>query len=91
MVLNPTACSYNTVIKQIACGSTHTHILSYHGEIYSFGSNANGKLGLGLSQAELPFTNSPILINTLPKVQAIAAGSEHSLAVGKNHKAYGWG
>ena len=40
-------CSYNILIKQIACGEAQTHLLSQDGYVYSMGSNEYGVLGLG--------------------------------------------
>lgn len=36
-------------IKQIACGREHTALVSFEGQLYTMGSNQNGKLGLGQS------------------------------------------
>ena len=35
----PKMCSYNILIKSIACGEAHTHLLSQDGYVYSMGSN----------------------------------------------------
>ena len=35
-------------IAQIACGSEHTFILTQKGEVYSWGLNIKGQLGLGM-------------------------------------------
>ena len=43
----PKLCSYNILVKQIACGEAHSHILSQDGYVYSMGSNQYGVLGLG--------------------------------------------
>ena len=59
------------------------------------GSNDNGKLGLGLTDKELLQSASPRLVESMKGVRSVAAGLNHSLAVGKdshNHiKVYGWG
>ena len=49
----PRMCSYNILIKSIACGEAHTHLLSQDGYVYSMGRNSNGVLGLGKSIEEL--------------------------------------
>ena len=45
----PRMCSYNILIKSVACGDSHTHLLSQDGYVYSMGSNSHGVLGLGKS------------------------------------------
>ena len=46
----PKLCSYNILIKQVACGADHSHLLSQDGYVYSMGANNEGVLGLGQSQ-----------------------------------------
>mmetsp|Transcript_31050 Transcript_31050/g.30502 ORF Transcript_31050/g.30502 Transcript_31050/m.30502 type:complete len:110 (+) Transcript_31050:211-540(+) len=84
-------CSYNILVASIACGSTHTHILSKDGFLYSTGSNKEGKLGLGLAYSELPFSICPRLVESLTNVSSVACGSDHSLACDSQGRVYGWG
>ena len=55
------------------------------------GSNEEGKLGVGLSHAELPYSKSPRLVEGVSGIQFIAAGHNHSLVVGHKSELYGWG
>jgi alpha-tubulin suppressor-like RCC1 family protein len=55
----PKLCSYNIQILQVACGDSHTHILSSDGFVYSMGSNRDGVLGLNQSESQLPFATAP--------------------------------
>ena len=55
----PRTCSYNILIKAIACGEAHTHLLSQDGYVYSMGLNANGVLGLGKDEEELKSVTQP--------------------------------
>lgn len=50
MIKFPKLCSYNIQIKSLACGESHTHILSNDGFVYSMGVNRDGVLGLGRSE-----------------------------------------
>ena len=61
----PKMCSYNILIKQIACGETHTHLLSQDGYIYSMGRNQHGVLGLGFEETSLKSVTQPQLIQSL--------------------------
>jgi alpha-tubulin suppressor-like RCC1 family protein len=86
------------VVKTVACGLNHSHLVSRDGFLYSMGSNEDGKLGLGLSPKDLEFSTSPRLVESLRSVKVVAAGLNHSIALGKeaakksgNLKPYGWG
>ena len=39
IIAAPKMCSYNILIKSIACGEAHTHLLSQDGFVYSMGNN----------------------------------------------------
>ena len=39
--------TWNIGVKQISCGRDHTAILTEQGQVYTLGSNQNGKLGQG--------------------------------------------
>jgi alpha-tubulin suppressor-like RCC1 family protein len=80
----PKTCSFNILVKQVACGYNHTHLLSKEGFVYSMGSNEDGKLGLGLSHKELIKSTSPRLVESLNHIKHIAAGLSHSLALSKD-------
>lgn len=76
----------------VACGDTHTLVcLEGSGELYSFGRNQNGQLGLGDTEDSV----APRLVKTLQgkKVIGIAAGAEHSLLCTSDGEVYsfGWG
>lgn len=65
-----------TRVVQISAGSFHSLILVCSGEVYSFGMNRMGELGLG----DYINRNIPTLIRGLnDKPYNIAAGGEHSL------------
>jgi alpha-tubulin suppressor-like RCC1 family protein len=55
----PKLCNYNVLVKQIACGEAHTHILSREGFVYSMGVNHYGVLGLSVSEMQLNSVTEP--------------------------------
>ena len=55
----PKLCSYNILIKQIACGELHTHLLTQDGYVYSMGGNVNGVLGLNKPEEALRHVVAP--------------------------------
>ncbi|KAK9903587.1 hypothetical protein WJX75_009396 [Coccomyxa subellipsoidea] len=76
-------------IVKVACGDTHTLAITDTGELFSFGRNQNGQLGLGTtSDAILP---QPVESLRGLKVCDISCGAEHSMALAGNGAVYCWG
>lgn len=48
-------------IVRVAAGDTHSLALTASGQLYSFGRNANGQLGIGTNTDSA----SPVLVSTL--------------------------
>ena len=61
----PKACSFNVVIKNLACGVSHCLFASDGGHVYSMGSNQSGQLGL--NSKDIKQKNLPCLVETLEK------------------------
>jgi alpha-tubulin suppressor-like RCC1 family protein len=53
------------------------------------GSNDEGVLGLGFNQSLTQL--KPVLINGISKIEQIATGRLHSLALDSKGKVFGWG
>ena len=87
----PKLCSYNILIKQIACGEAHSHLLSQDGYVYSMGSNQYGVLGLGKGEDVLHAVTQPQLIPNLQCIVDIASGRAHTLALDVHREIFAWG
>lgn len=72
-----------SIVIQIACGMKHALALTNNGELYSWGSNSEGQLGLGVNNK---YEIKPKLINSLIGIPIvfIACGGYHSIAVSKS-------
>ncbi|KAF7994791.1 hypothetical protein HCN44_004263 [Aphidius gifuensis] len=79
-----------SVIIQISCGLKHVIALTNNSELYAWGSNSDGQLGLG---SNISSTSKPILISTLSSVPIsfITCGGYHTIVVTKSGGIYGWG
>jgi alpha-tubulin suppressor-like RCC1 family protein len=64
-------------IKAVAAGSTYSMALSVAGEVWVWGNNASGQLGIRTTTSQLQAVKVP----GLSQVVAIAAGEQHSYAV----------
>ncbi|XP_028818978.1 probable E3 ubiquitin-protein ligase HERC4 isoform X2 [Denticeps clupeoides] len=80
----------NVCIVQVACGYRHSLALAKGGQVFSWGQNKFGQLGLGVDG---PVVLSPHLIQSLlgiPFAQ-VAAGGAHSFALSLSGAVFGWG
>ena len=71
-------------IKSIS-GLTHSLFLDENGEVWGCGANLVGQLG------DLAVRRSPIKVNGLPRIMAIAAGLRHSLFLDVDGNVWGCG
>ncbi|KFO20813.1 Putative E3 ubiquitin-protein ligase HERC6, partial [Fukomys damarensis] len=77
-------------VIHVACGDYHSLALSKGGELFAWGQNLRGQLGVG---RKFPSTPTPQAVQSLtgvPLVQ-ISAGGAHSVALSMSGNAYSWG
>ncbi|XP_059219766.1 probable E3 ubiquitin-protein ligase HERC4 isoform X1 [Stomoxys calcitrans] len=79
-------------VLQIACGNNHSLALTSCGELYSWGSNIYGQLGVG-SPGDVVHSNVPRLITALNGIPIafIACGGNHAFVISKSGAVFGWG
>uniref|UniRef100_A0A671LPK7 Probable E3 ubiquitin-protein ligase HERC4 n=1 Tax=Sinocyclocheilus anshuiensis TaxID=1608454 RepID=A0A671LPK7_9TELE len=77
-------------IAQVACGYCHSLALARGGQIFSWGQNKYGQLGLGMQGASV---SSPQVIQSLQGVPfaQISAGGAHSFGLTLSGAVFGWG
>lgn len=75
-------------IVAVAAGGNHSVALDSSGKVWTWGYNYNGQLGH--SPANTKNANPTIVMN-LPKIVAIAAGDQHTLAVDERGIVWSWG
>lgn len=75
-----------SVVVQIACGMKHSLALTNNGQLYSWGLNSDGQLGLG---SDIKNEIKPKLIGTLAgiPISFFACGGYHSIAISKSGNA----
>jgi alpha-tubulin suppressor-like RCC1 family protein len=74
---------------EISAGVSHTLARTSSGQVFAWGSNSNGQLGVDPS--ELSFSQDPVLVGGLPSIVSISAGSLYSTAVDAAGVVYTWG
>ncbi|XP_042079391.1 probable E3 ubiquitin-protein ligase HERC3, partial [Haplochromis burtoni] len=80
----------NKQVSQVTCGSQHTVVLTKDGQLYTWGQDSRGQLGLGTNEQ---YVNSPQHVRSLsaiPVVQ-VAAGGEQSFALSVSGGVFSWG
>ncbi|KAK5920658.1 hypothetical protein CgunFtcFv8_024445 [Champsocephalus gunnari] len=83
------SCLQNKVAVSIVCGQTSSLAVLDNGEVYGWGYNGNGQLGLGNSGNQL----TPCRLAALQGlcVQQIVSGYAHSLALTDEGLLFAWG
>ncbi|MGO3702061.1 MAG: RCC1 domain-containing protein [Candidatus Saccharimonadales bacterium] len=82
-------------IVQVAAGSNFSLALDSEGNAYSWGNRAHGRLGNGYTGSSNGAVSTPVAITpgalSGKTIVQVAAGSNFSLALDSDGKAYGWG
>lgn len=74
-------------VKAVAAGYWHVLILFENGDLYAYGVNDMGQLGID----SISNSNQPVKVEGLSDIAAIAAGAHHSLALLSNGDLYAFG
>uniref|UniRef100_A0A3B3XBU6 HECT domain-containing protein n=1 Tax=Poecilia mexicana TaxID=48701 RepID=A0A3B3XBU6_9TELE len=77
-------------ISQVMCGNQHCIALSRDGQLFTWGQNTSGQLGLGKGEPS-KLTPHPLKsLAGIPLAQ-ITAGGDHSFALSLSGAVFGWG
>ena len=74
-------------INQIFTANSHTFALTESGDVYVWGSNYSGQLGLG----DMERRTSPVLIQVMGPIKQIFTGNYRTYALAENGQVYAWG
>ena len=84
-------------IQRVSCGLYHSCALASSGELYIWGAGSGGQLGRAKDQASTFGAVTNALVGAPERVMmgegavAVAAGRNHSLAIGASGRAFSWG
>ncbi|XP_078617529.1 uncharacterized protein LOC144885472 isoform X2 [Branchiostoma floridae x Branchiostoma japonicum] len=79
-------------VKLLACGASHSIVVTVDNEVYAWGNGHSGQLGCGDKETRLTPTRVHLTDNQeLPDVAGITCGSRHSFAWLTNGKCYSFG
>ncbi|XP_028786192.1 ultraviolet-B receptor UVR8 isoform X2 [Neltuma alba] len=78
-------------IVKISAGYSHSCAITVDGELYMWGRNTSGQLGLGKrAESVVPLPTKVEFLDGI-KIKMAALGSEHSLAISDGGEALSWG
>ncbi|XP_059113876.1 E3 ISG15--protein ligase Herc6-like [Peromyscus eremicus] len=77
-------------IIQVSCGHYHSLALSEDGQVFSWGKNSQGQLGLGKNIQSQASPQKVKYLEGIPLAQ-VAAGGNHSFALSLTGTSFGWG
>ncbi|XP_063102741.1 E3 ISG15--protein ligase HERC5 [Cavia porcellus] len=77
-------------IIHVACGDYHSLALSKGGELFAWGQNLYGQLGIGMISPSALTPQAVQSLTGVPLVQ-ISAGEAHSMALSMSGNMYSWG
>ncbi|XP_054728194.1 probable E3 ubiquitin-protein ligase HERC2 [Anastrepha obliqua] len=78
---------YSIIDVALGSGDSHTLCLTVEGLVFAWGDGDYGKLGNGSCNG----SQVPLLIETLPLIKRVYAGSQFSMALSCDGKLYSWG
>lgn len=96
VVVNASADSPGFQVRQVSAGYQHSLVIGVSGQTYAWGYGNSGRLGNNakVSQATPVSVSSPVQYedgSTGFFATQVSAGGSHSLAIGRDGKAYAWG
>lgn len=86
--LNAVTVGANSNWSAISAHTQHTLAINTAGEIYSWGWNSRGQVGIGLPSN---FVATPTRVGLQSNWVFVSAGNQHSLAINANGELWGWG
>ena len=79
----------NDRIVAVSCGDSHTAVITENKDLYTFGNNDRGQLGLGSSvNKDIPTMVRPI---SYQGVITVSCGSRHTAIITKNNQLHTFG
>jgi alpha-tubulin suppressor-like RCC1 family protein len=75
-------------VKSVAIGIAHTAVVTAAGELWIWGQNGSGQLGIGRGTSSV---TSPVRVDTAESVTQVACGDHQTMAIGQSGQVWAWG
>jgi len=76
-------------IQSVSCGKSFSLCVSVDGNVWGFGDNSFGQLGIGKVFGDKVY--SPVCIENIPFIISVHCGYYHSFCISDSHKVFGFG
>ncbi len=86
-IYTPTTVSTLTNVVSVSAGLSHTCAVNTARDLYCWGANWDGRLGIGSIQSQ----DEPVRVTALSNVDSVAAGNNHTCVVLSNASLSCWG
>jgi alpha-tubulin suppressor-like RCC1 family protein len=86
--VSATQIGINTTWKMVSAGTNHILAINAAGELYAWGNNSNGQIGIGTTGGNI--TTPTLVASTIPWI-SVSAGNLFSLGVKANGSLWSWG
>ena len=83
----PVQIPMKSTVLSVACGSFHSALLTSTGEVWTFGINNYGQLGLGSQQNSA----KPKKVKNIPAIHSISCGLTHTVCISKDMEMWSFG
>ncbi|XP_060043786.1 probable E3 ubiquitin-protein ligase HERC6 isoform X1 [Erinaceus europaeus] len=92
VIHTPLKIKFHSAVKiiQVSCGQYHSLALSEDSQVFSWGSNSHGQLGLGQKFSQHSSPQKVMSLQGIPVAQ-VAAGGTHSFILSLSGTSFGWG
>ncbi|CAM0906727.1 unnamed protein product [Alopecurus aequalis] len=82
---------FHDKVVEISAGNHHSCAVTADGELFVWGKNSSGQLGLGKSAGKVVSTPRKVDYLADVRVKMVALGSDHSIAITEEGEALSWG
>lgn len=88
----PFEISFNVPVAKVSCGDLFASLLTVEGDVYTWGFNIHGQLGLKVENLIATLTPMKVtFLNKNDKIIDISSGFNHTLALTDKKQLYVWG
>ena len=81
----------NIRVKSVSCGELHTVLIDLNDEIWVFGANGYGQLGIGSSVLSQPIPVPLLVEGKIFKAKSVACGGNSTMLIDLNGNLWGFG
>ncbi|XP_032230239.2 uncharacterized protein LOC5505968 isoform X2 [Nematostella vectensis] len=90
-LFNPLLVGQDGQVTHIACGSSHTLVITGDGRLFSWGNGNSGQLGIGSTNTTLQPHLVPLGVTPGTRIEGVACGTRHSFVWTEEGECFSFG